>query len=727
MKQDSLKFLLGILLLLFVDELHADSLNQWAWRFPVTTGRSLYAVTYGGGQFVAVGADGMILSSPDAYSWTVQNSGVSSKLAGVAYADGEYAAVGDGGITLVSSNAVAWTQLPFATSNSLHGIAGDSSWRTDGLPRFVAVGDLGTAVVCTNGTNWSVVSPGTSNTLYAVSRSGSLYVMVGNAGTIIIKTATGGFTHLPQLFVGTIYNLYTVAAAGNGAVAAGGDLNNDPFSYPAHATNQILYSVNSGVRWANQSWVDGSDQFGNPLWNLSEMFILTGMAYGTNGFVGVGYTGYCLEYHPAVVLTSKTGSTWTELPPGVCENGLNGITYGKGLYVAVGDYGSISVSADATNWTEAIPDRRGSIVAIACNTNLCIASSMPIWYSWGFPDSRTLVSTNGVNWTVSSTAYNMPVITDLACSDSQFVGVSGTSIYTTIDGFHWQNIGGFTNTLSGVRYLNGQFIAVGANGAIYTSIDGTNWSNNSVATTGTFNGLAYGNGLYMAGGSVTATSSDGSTWTLCPSNPPATISRMVFGNGLFVATAFSGYLSSYPGDFTYGPILTSTDGVVWQPQSGPGGTGIAYNGGIFLAIGDRGFISESTDGMNWQSISPLPWDFWFTEGYWWIVRYYSTIYPSSYCAISAYKNTFLAGGMEGMLMQSGNAWSPATISSPQKSPAGITFSYNQQVDVPYRIQASTNLVNWQTVSTGMGSGQPATFFHPTSADCRAQFYRIVSP
>ncbi len=51
------------------------------------------AVTYGGGQFVAVGDNGTIISSPDGYNWKVQTSGVFPNLRGVAYADGEYAAV----------------------------------------------------------------------------------------------------------------------------------------------------------------------------------------------------------------------------------------------------------------------------------------------------------------------------------------------------------------------------------------------------------------------------------------------------------------------------------------------------------------------------------------------------------------------------------------------------------------------------------------------------------
>src|SRR5205807_7964780 len=112
---------------------------------PIPQGNSLFAVTYGNGQFVAVGDSGTVITSSDGYHWTSQASGLFPTLLGVAYADGKYAAVGNGGAILVSSIAIAWTQVPFVTSNTLRSIAGNSLWRSNGLPQFLAVGDSGAA------------------------------------------------------------------------------------------------------------------------------------------------------------------------------------------------------------------------------------------------------------------------------------------------------------------------------------------------------------------------------------------------------------------------------------------------------------------------------------------------------------------------------------------------------------------------------------------------------
>lgn len=164
----------GMLVLLAIDGAGADPLSQWTQRFPYFQTESLTAVTYGGGQFVAVGWNGTIISSPDGYVWTDRSSHVFPNLQGVAHADGQYAAVGDGGIILISSNAAAWTQVPSVTTNTLHGIAGNPSWRAEGVPQFLAVGDSGTAVVCSNSTAWSVAPSGTSSALNGVVKSGAL-------------------------------------------------------------------------------------------------------------------------------------------------------------------------------------------------------------------------------------------------------------------------------------------------------------------------------------------------------------------------------------------------------------------------------------------------------------------------------------------------------------------------------------------------------------------------
>ena len=64
---------------------------------------SFYAVTYGGGMFVAVGNAGTFLTSPDGVNWTRRESGTGQPLFGVTYGNGTFVAVGYNG-TIIQSH-----------------------------------------------------------------------------------------------------------------------------------------------------------------------------------------------------------------------------------------------------------------------------------------------------------------------------------------------------------------------------------------------------------------------------------------------------------------------------------------------------------------------------------------------------------------------------------------------------------------------------------------------
>ncbi len=123
--------------------------------------------------------------------------------------------------------------------------------------------------------------------------------------------------------------------------------------------------------------------------------------------------------------------------------------------------------------------------------------------------------------------------------------------------------------------------------------------------------VAYGNGTYVAAGgyddaSVTPgagsalflTSPDGSTWTVQPVMNNIGIVDIAFGNGLFVA------VGSMPGKtHTSGVVLTSGDGVHWTQNSFDiEFNSIVYGNGTFVLIGYNDNYT-STDGVNWTPIA----------------------------------------------------------------------------------------------------------------------------
>jgi hypothetical protein len=95
-----------------------------AWAsVAVSTTNWLYRVRWVGGQFVAVGQNGTILSSPDGANWTPRASGTSTWLNDVTFVDGRWFVPGMKGLLLTSTNLAQWTALPLPTSKSLFGTA----------------------------------------------------------------------------------------------------------------------------------------------------------------------------------------------------------------------------------------------------------------------------------------------------------------------------------------------------------------------------------------------------------------------------------------------------------------------------------------------------------------------------------------------------------------------------------------------------------------------------
>ena len=84
--------------------------TNWA-AAPSGTTQNLWGICYGGGQFVAVGENGTILTSPDGSIWTKRAGGVSGWMTSITYALNHYVAVGENGTVLVSLDGISWDNV----------------------------------------------------------------------------------------------------------------------------------------------------------------------------------------------------------------------------------------------------------------------------------------------------------------------------------------------------------------------------------------------------------------------------------------------------------------------------------------------------------------------------------------------------------------------------------------------------------------------------------------
>jgi hypothetical protein len=185
-----------------------------------------------------------------------------------------------------------------------------------------------------------------------------------------------------------------------------------------------------------------------------------------------------------------------------------------------------------------------------------------------------------------------------------FCGVARVLVSDPLDTWHWRNPLPQGNPLHRVTYGDGTWVAVGAGGSIVTSHDEVNWLPRNSGTTQTLRGIIYGNGQFVAvGGNTILTSPDGHEWTQTSTASNAPLHRITFGAGLFVAVG-GDEISEGPG-----LVMTSLDGFAWTPLTVGDGPvyGITFGGGKFVAVGSSR-VQTSADGIHWaqQSVQLPP-------------------------------------------------------------------------------------------------------------------------
>ena len=251
---------------------------------------------------------------------------------------------------------------------------------------------------------------------------------------------------------------------------------------------------------------------------------------------------------PGTILTSPDGNSWTKRTSGISKY-LYGVTYGNRLFVTVGESGTILTSSDGIfSWTKRTSGTFDYLSGLTYGNGLFVT------VGW-----RTiLTSSDGTTWTqrtsgISKYLYGVTYGNRLFVT----VGDSGT-ILTSSDGNSWtQRNSGISKYLYGVTYGKGLFVTVGLSGTILTSPDGTTWTQRNSGTSDLLIGVTYENGLFVTVGEsgTILTSPDGTTWTERTSGTPEYLIGVTYGNGLFVTV---GYL---------GTIFTSTDGTSWTKRT----------------------------------------------------------------------------------------------------------------------------------------------------------------
>ena len=200
--------------------------------------------------------------------------------------------------------------------------------------------------------------------------------------------------------------------------------------------------------------------------------------------------------------SSDNGANWTFVQGFSGEDGL--IAFGNGRLVVTyysGAANRYGFSTDGINWTG---NYTNSIDSNPLALGFHSASNLFIQAG-----GNGVISTSpdGTNWTTRYTHPSGQNFNSVASDGATVVAVgqSGTFAYST-DGTNWSSTTPFgSNNLSGVKYGNGQWLAVGGNGSssvVWKSVDGVSWTTYTASnfTLNALESLAFASNKFLASG-----------------------------------------------------------------------------------------------------------------------------------------------------------------------------------------------------------------------------------
>lgn len=277
--------------------------------------------------------------------------------------------------------------------------------------------------------------------------------------------------------------------------------------------------------------------------------------------VALGACGESVTPPIIPLVGDPTVGAWAVIPEtGFGASNINGVAFGNGVYVAVGNDAKMSTSTDRAAWTPRTSaftgagfGADGNIYGVGFGNGLFVAVGAK---------GQLTTSTTGANWTPRTSGFGSTFIL-------------------------------------GATYANGTWVAYGQDrGKISTSIDGETWmarNSNFVGEFAAARGAAFGNGTWvLVGDGQFATSTDnGVTWTR-RTDPALTSTNysVVFAGGQFIA----GGIAS---------LATSADGIAWTKRTNTGFAefdqvrGLAAGGGLVAGVGSGPWIATSTTGATW--------------------------------------------------------------------------------------------------------------------------------
>lgn len=251
---------------------------------------------------------------------------------------------------------------------------------------------------------------------------------------------------------------------------------------------------------------------------------LRSVTWGNDMFVAVGDGG--------TIVISADGIHWEQQASGV-DTHLLSVHWGDGQYITVGYDNTVLASLDGHQWI-----KRETWVQTPHGTNPNFQSAAYGNATYVAGGDMTIYSQDGIDWQTAAGGDNYRKIT---CGANTFVGVGAHSVSVSENGRQWsevhsdgiqaiqpQDMPGLTPTLPeppqlhSAAYGNGMFLVVGNNPPVAVSQNGTEWSiTDSTHLHQYFQDVAFNGEEFVIAGEKIYTTPDGTELKQISDNGPS--------------------------------------------------------------------------------------------------------------------------------------------------------------------------------------------------------------
>ena len=433
-----------------------------------------------------------------------------------------------------SQDGVTWAERSKPDQVGLFGLAyGDET--------FVAVGNGVAIRLTSDGQSWQSFQAPTVERLRSVVYGGGQFLAVGRKGVVVTsKSGVEWAIARPSASSFNYWSRLTLTGVASG-----------PMGLVAVGANQTVLKAAGGGQWAQPLRAGGSE------------FISGSFTYSEAKTDSVQRGGRVARVFPAADGTSGLAAGWLA----GTDQGTDGTWRWDGTTNIISNI----------SWALQQPD------GAAGENNL--------WWNGKAAEDRKATDKGGyfIEYPDNQLAGDFRSV---ASGVGRYVIVGSKTVLSSSDLKIWRrSTPEATNDFTKVRFLNGQFMALGAGGALWMSLDGITWaSRTSGVSTALLDG-AYGAGRYVAVGESGAIvgSVDGVAWEKFPTGVTAPLRAIAYGNGTFVAVGDGGV------------VLTSDTGTGWRLRSSSGKPFrlLEFAENRFIA-GDGSALFQSADGRTWE-------------------------------------------------------------------------------------------------------------------------------